>query len=149
MNDQSAKPSVNYLKLKRVSTLGFMAVLVWFSIVSAILFLLSGDLLGLPSLAIGIAILALPLTSQFRNYWSTGNTARAFPIIIFAANIGLIIIYGNVFLALISDPFVFYNDQNTFAVFLWGGATILSIFSILANVGAFILDRRQLTQIPA
>ena len=140
---------MNYLKLKRVSTLGFVAVLVWLSIVSAIMFLVSGNLLGWLSLAIGIAILALPLTSQFRKYWSTANTARAFPIIIFAANIGLIIIYGNVFLALISDPFVFYNDQNTFAVFLWGGATILSIITILANVGAFILDRRQLTQMPA
>jgi len=126
-----------------------MVVLVWFSIVSAIMFLLSGDSLGWLSLVIGIAILALPLTRQFRKYWSRGDSARAFPIIIFAANIGLIIIYGNVFLALISDPFVFYNDQNTFAVVLWGGATILSILAVLANVGAFILDRRQLTQIPA
>lgn len=149
MNEHTEMADMNYIKLKRVSTLGFMAVLIWFSIIGGLLFLLSGDLLGWLSLGIGVFLLGVPFTAPFRRYWATGNSAKVFPLIVFAASIGLIIIYGSVLLALLSDPFVFYNDQNTFSVYLWAGAAILSIIALLANLGAFIVDRRQPKQEPA
>jgi len=145
VNDNSDSAGLTYLNLKRVSTLGFIAILVWFSIVAGIMFLLSGDSIGWISLAIGIVIIASPISNPFRRYWRTGNSAKTFPIITFAANVILIIIYGNVLLTLLSDPYIYYNDQNTFSVYLWGGATILSIIALLANIGALVVDRRDLT----
>ena len=143
MNEQSDTTDLAYINLKRISTIGFMVVLVWFSIGAGIMFLLSGDLIGWVSIAVGLFILAIPLTNSFRKYWGTGNSVKGFPLIVFAAASVLIFIYGNVFLSLLSDPFVFYNDQNAFSLYLWGGASILSLIALLADIGAYITDRRR------
>ena len=144
MNERSDNVELEHLKIKRVSTVGFIAVLVWFSIVGGVMLLLSDDALGWIALALGVGLLLIPLFPPFRVYWGTGNPARVFPVIVFAANLFLVTLYGSVLLAYLSDPFVFYNDQNTFAVFLWAGATVLSVIALLANVVALIIDRGQL-----
>ena len=146
MNERSDNVELEYLNLKRVSTIGLLAVLVWFSLVGGVIMLLSKDTFGWVSLGIGIVLLLIPLSSPFRRYWGMGNSARVFPVIVFAANLGLIIMYGSVLLAYLSDPFVFYNDQNTIAVLLWAGATVLSVLAFLANVVALIMDRRRLSR---
>ncbi len=146
MDERPDNVELEHLKLKRVSTIGFIAVLAWFSIVGGVMLLLSDDALGWISLALGVGLLLIPLFPPFKVYWGTSNLARVFPVIVFAANLVLIILYGSVLLAYLSDPFVFYNDQSTFAVFLWAGATALSVIALLANIVALIIDRRQLSR---
>lgn len=142
MNEHPENMEMKHLMLKRVSTIGFVVVLVWFSLLGGVMLILSGDSIGWLSIVIGVVILLIPLSSPFQAYWATGNAARAYPVIVFAANVGLIFIYGSVLLALLSDPYVFYSDQNTNAVIVWAGAAALSVLALLADIVTFVLDRR-------
>ncbi len=146
MINQNNDIESKFLKLKRVSTIGYMAILVWFSVSAGAMFLLQDETIGWVSILLGLAILVLPLTNPFRRYWGKGNVSKAFPIIIFVANIILVFIYGSVFLTLISDPFVLYSTQTTYEVYVWGGAAVLSVIALSANLGVFIFDRGSSSQ---
>jgi hypothetical protein len=144
MHNRTGAIELQNLRLKRASTVGFLAILVWFSLGGGIMLLLySGRPMGWLSLVLGVFVLSLPLFSWFRKFWGRGNSSGAYPYLVLVPSAVLIVIYASVFSNLMSDPFVFYSEQTSFELYLWGGASALSVVAFLADLIALVLDRRR------
>lgn len=131
-----------YLRLKRVSTVGFSVALIWVGLLGGALLLNLGDMFGWLGLATGAILLVLPLTTPFRRYWNKGDSSKIYPLLILVANLTMILMYGGFTAVFLSDPFVFYNEQDKMNVILWGVASLLSLGALVANLIEYRLDRK-------
>jgi len=131
-----------YLRLKRVSTVGFSVALIWVGLLGGALLLSWDDSFGWLGLATGAILLLLPLTTPFRRYWNKGDSSRIYPLLILVANLAMILMYASITAVFLSDPFVFYNKQDKMTVILWGVASLLSLGALVANLIAYRLDRK-------
>ncbi len=137
-----AQGSLGNLQLKRTSAAGFGIVMIWISLGGGFMLLRSGDSFGWVALVFGVLLLFVPLSGFFRRYWNTEIPARAFPTMILAANLALLVLYGAIARTYLSDPFLTYNDLDTLAAIIFGTATILTLLAFVANVIALALGRR-------
>ena len=130
------------MRLKRTSAISIGVVMVWMCFGGGYMLLRIGDLFGWVAIAMGLVLLTSPLIPGFRWYWSTEDTARAFPAIMLIANIVLLMLSGTIAWLYLRDPFLTYNDLNTLAAVVFGVAAALSILALVVNVIALQADRR-------
>ena len=131
-----------YHRLSLVSTITRSMVLVWTGVFGGILLLQWGDPFGWLALAVGVALLVLPFSTRYRMMWTRGKSERYLPITTFTSVALLILMFGAITFVYLSDPFVFYNEQDKMTVILMGGATLLSLAALAANIIAYRLDRK-------
>jgi hypothetical protein len=130
------------MRFKRTSAISIGVVMVWMCLAGGYLLLRSGDLFGWVALAMGLVLLSSPLIPGFRWYWSTEDTAPAFPAIMLIANSALLILSGIIAGVYLRDPFLTYNDLDTLAAVVFSVAAALSILALAVNVIALQADRR-------
>lgn len=139
---QIAGSELEYSRLKRTAIIGYAGVFAWYGIVGGIMSISSDSSFGWVTLFLGVAVLALPFISAVRGFIDNLSTNRGFPALVFIPNILIIIMFAYLASIYFGDPFLTYNDLETLAAVVFGGATLLAVAALAANLVAYLLDRR-------
>lgn len=140
--NQTGEAAGRFRHLKRTVSIGEVVIFGWFGFLGGYMSLRDGDSFGWAALGVGVAMLVLPFTGIYRSHLNILASHRAFPIIVFLPNLLLILMFGSSASIYLRDPFLAYNDSNTLAAIVFGGATLLATAALVANVIAYISDLR-------
>ena len=139
---QATEGGIRYERLKRTAPIGYGVVFAWYGIVGGYLIIASGNSFGWVALVLGIGVLALPFIPAVRGYVEILASNRAFPALVFIPNLLIIILYAYLALIYIGDPFLTYNDFDTFAAVVLSGAAVLAAATLIVNLIAYLMDSR-------
>jgi hypothetical protein len=131
-----------FRRLKRTVAIGDAAIFGWLGFLGGYMSLKDGDSFGWFAIGVGVAILVLPFTAFFRTHLDSLASRRGFPAIVLLPNLLLIVMFGSTARLYLRDPFLTYNDADTLAAIVFGGAALLAGLSLVANAVAFYLDLR-------
>jgi hypothetical protein len=137
-----AKNENRFRRLKRSALIGYVATFTWYGGFGGYLSLRDGEAFGWFAIVVAICLLVLPFTGAFRGIVDAIASHRAFPSLIFLPNIFLVIMYGSFASSYLRDPYLTYNDMDTLAAVLSGGAAVLAAIALIANTVSYILDVR-------
>jgi uncharacterized membrane protein len=140
--DQADENLGRFRRLKWTAALGDVAVFSWYGFLGGYMSLRDGDSFGWIAVGAGIAILVLPFTGFFRTYLNKLALQKNFPTLVFLPNILLIVMFGLFASIYFQDPLLTYNDSETLAAAVFGGATVVATLALIANSVAFIKDLR-------
>jgi hypothetical protein len=138
-----AEDGGKFRHLRRSAVIGYVATFAWYGTVGGYMSIQDGESFGWFSIALALGLLVLPFTSPFRSILGTIASHRAFPKLIFLPNMFLVIMYGYFTSLYLRDPFLTYNDMDTLAAVLFGGATALAAASLIANTVSYFIDVRE------
>jgi hypothetical protein len=139
---QVTEGGIRYERLKRTAPIGYGVLFAWYGVAGGYLIIVSGNLFGWVALVLGIGVLALPFIPAVRVYVEILAANRAFPALVFIPNLLIIILYVYLASIYIGDPFLTYNDMDTFAAVVFGGAALLAAATLVVNLIAYLMDRR-------
>jgi len=128
--------------LKRTVAIGDAAIFGWLGFLGGHMSLRSGDPFGWIAIGVGIAMVVLPFTRFFRTHVNSLASRRGFGALVFGPNVFLVVMFGSIASLYLRDPYLTYNDANTLAAIVFGGATLLAAASLVTNGIAFIMDIR-------
>jgi len=131
-----------YGHLTRTALIGYSVLFAWYGIVGGYLIIVSANLIGWVALVLGIGVLTLPFFPAVRDYVEILAANRAFPALVFIPNLLIIILYVYLASIYIGDPFLTYNDLDTFAAVVFSGAALLAAATLVVNLIAYLMDRR-------
>ena len=131
-----------YRRVKRTVAIEYATVFGWYGFLGGYMSLRSGDTFGWIAIAIGAAMAVLPFTGFFRARVNDLATRRGFGALVFLPNLFLVVMFGSIASMYLRDPYLTYNDSNTLAAIVFGGATVLAAASLVANGIALIMDIR-------
>ena len=141
MNPVTVDPE-RFRRLKRTVAIGDAAIFGWLGFLGGYMSLKGGDSFGWVAIGVGIAVLILPFTAFFRAHLDILASRRGFAALVFLPNLFLVVMFGSIASLYLRDPYVTYNDANTLAAIVFGGATLLAAASLVTNGIAFIMDIR-------
>lgn len=139
---QLTEGGIRYERLQRTALIGYGVVFAWYGIVGGYLILVTGNSFGWVALVLGIGVLTLPFIPAARGYVETLASNRAFPALVFIPSLLIIILYVYLASIYVGDPFLTYNDLDTFAAVVFSGAALLAGASLIVNLIAYLMDRR-------
>jgi hypothetical protein len=134
-----------YRLVKRTIAFEYAAVFGWYGFLGGYMSLKSGDPFGWFAIAVGIAMVALPFTRFFRSRVNSLASRPGFAALVFVPNLALVVMFGSIASLYLKDPFLTYNDANTLAAVVFGGATVLAATALLVNAIAYGLDLKSAT----
>jgi len=144
MNPASAGTE-RYRRVKRTIAIEYAVVFGWYGFLGGYMSLRSGDPFGWIAMGIGAAMVVLPFTRFFRSHVNSLASRRGFGALVFGPNVFLVVMFGSIASMYLRDPFLTYNDANTLAAIVFGGATVLAATALVANAIAYGLDLKSAT----
>jgi len=136
-----------YRRVKRTIAIEYAAVFGWYGFLGGYMSLKSGDPFGWFAIGVGIAMVVLPFTGFFRSRVNSLASRRGFSALVFVPNLALVVMFGSIASLYLKDPFLTYNDANTLAAIVFGGATVLAATALVANAIAYGLDLKSATSL--
>jgi hypothetical protein len=140
--DQADEKMGRFRRLKWTAALGDVAVFSWYGFLGGYMSLRDADSFGWLAVGAGIVMLVLPFTGFFRSYLEKLASRPNFPTLVFLPNILLIVMFGLFASIYVGDPLLTYNDSETLAAVVFGGATVVAILALIANSLALVKDLR-------
>jgi len=131
-----------YRRVKRTVAIEYATVFGWYGFLGGYMSLRSGDPFGWIAVGVGIAMVVLPFTRFFKTQVNSLASRRGFGALVFLPNLFLVVMFGSIASMYLRDPYLTYNDLNTLAAIVFGGATVLAAAALVANGIAFIMDLR-------
>jgi hypothetical protein len=131
-----------YRRVRRTIAIEYAAVFAWLGFLGGYMSLRDGDPFGWFAIAVGIAMVVLPFTGFFRTRVNSLASRRGFAALVFLPSLFLVLMFGSTALMYLRDPFLTYNDANTLAAIVFGGATLVAAVALVANAIAYLLDLR-------
>jgi len=141
MNQARVGPK-KYRHLKRTVAIGDAAIFGWFGLLGGHMSLKGGDSFGWVAIGVGMAVLILPFTAFFRAHLDILASRRGFPALAILPNLLVILMFGSTASIFLKDPFLAYNDSDTLAAIVFGGAAMVAVAALIANVVAYFMDLR-------
>ena len=139
---QATEVGVRYERLKRTAPIGYGVVFAWYGIVGGYLIIVSGNSFGWVAMVLGVGVLALPFVPAVQHHLAILTAVRAFPALVFIPNLLIIILYAYLASIYLGDPFLTYNDLDTFTAVVFSGAALLAAATLVVNTIAYLMDRR-------
>ena len=143
MRETDIEGHSGFRRLKRASYTGHILLFAWIGIAGGATLLVSGSAAGLCLLLIGLVLVIFRFAPAFDSLVGRDVAWTGFPALTFLVNGILILMIAAVARVFIRDPFVLYNRGNTVGLILWSVAAALSIGTLVANILAYRLDRRE------
>jgi len=140
--NQAGVGAEKYRHLKRTVAIGDAAIFGWFGILGGYMSLKGGDSFGWIAIGVGFAVLILPFTAFFRSHLNILASRRGFPTLVFLPNLFVILMFGSTASIYLKDPFLAYNDSDTLGAIVFGGAAMVAVAALIANVVAYFMDLR-------
>jgi len=131
-----------YRRVKRTVAIEYAAVFGWYGFLGGYMSLRSGDPFGWIAIGIGIAMVVFPFTRFFQSHVNSLASRRGFAALVFLPNLFLVVMFGSIASLYLRDPYLTYNDSNTLAAIVFGGATVLASASLVVNAIAYGLDTK-------
>ena len=139
---QAIGGEMEYGRLKRSAIIGYAAIFAWNGVVGGYMTISSQNSFGWVALVLGIGVLTLPFIPAVRGYVEILAANRAFPALVFIPNILIILMFAYLASIYIGDPYLAYNELETLAGVVFGGAALLAAATLLVNTIAYLMDRR-------
>ena len=143
MRDNIRLPLAQSKRFRTASIFGFWMIFLWQTLGKNVVFLSFGLEVSWLTLGLGLFLLPLPFTATFKSYFIKPIDSMYYPVSIFIANIGLIILYALILNEFATDPYVLDNPFIKAGLIVMIGATALSILSLCACIITYILRARR------